>query len=231
MQATSAGSLATAAKAGFWIRFAAIIIDSILLGIVQAAIAAILNLTTGGRSGLSVLLGLIYYVYFWSNSSLWPGQTVGDKLLNIRVIKTDGSDLELGSGAPICRLVHLGPRDLHRRDLGGIRPEQAGLARQDRGDLRRQDDLSACSKSATRSSGCSRPTEQRISPSLIPTAARSSAVRPRCEVEAGWLSVVATWPRLGIRRTVASFATIASSADLPPASSNERSAPAPQCSR
>ena len=105
MQAASSGSLATAAKAGFWIRFAAIIIDSILLGIVQAAIAAILSLTTNGRSGLSVLLGLIYYVYFWSNSSLWPGQTVGDKLLNIRVIKTDGSDLELGSA--VLRYVGL----------------------------------------------------------------------------------------------------------------------------
>jgi uncharacterized RDD family membrane protein YckC len=42
-----------------------------------------------------VLLGLVYYVYFWSNNSPWPGQTIGSKLLNIRVIRTDGSDLTI----------------------------------------------------------------------------------------------------------------------------------------
>ena len=85
----------TAPKAGFWIRFAAIFIDGILVAIVSAAIGAILNLNTSGRSGLQLLLGLAYYVYFWSKSGPWPGQTVGSKLLNIRVIKTDGSDLEI----------------------------------------------------------------------------------------------------------------------------------------
>jgi uncharacterized RDD family membrane protein YckC len=85
----------TAPKAGFWIRFLAILIDSILLAIVSGAVGAILSLNTNGRSGLSVLVGLAYYVFFWSKSSPWPGQTIGSKLLNIRVIKTDGSDLEI----------------------------------------------------------------------------------------------------------------------------------------
>ena len=60
---------------------------------------------------------------------------------------------------------------------------------------------SDCSKSASKSSGCSSPTEQRIRPSLIPALARSVGSNPRCEVDAGWLSVVATLPRLGISRT------------------------------
>jgi uncharacterized RDD family membrane protein YckC len=89
-----AGS-STAPKAGFWIRFLAILIDGILVAIVNAAIAAVLSLNTNGRSGLQVLLGLAYYVYFWSNSSPWPGQTLGNKLLKIRVIRTDGSGLEI----------------------------------------------------------------------------------------------------------------------------------------
>ena len=89
--------MATSPKAGFWIRFLAIVIDSIILGIIQYAIAAIFSLSTNGRGGLGIVLGLVYYVYFWSGSSLWPGQTVGDKLLNIRVTKTDGSNLEIGS--------------------------------------------------------------------------------------------------------------------------------------
>jgi uncharacterized RDD family membrane protein YckC len=91
---TQTGS-STAPKAGFWIRFLAILIDSILLAIVSAAIGAVLSINTNGRSGLQVLLGLAYYVFFWSKSSPWPGQTIGSKLLNIRVIRTDGSDLEI----------------------------------------------------------------------------------------------------------------------------------------
>ena len=95
--APATSSLASAPKAGFWIRFLAIFIDSIILAIIGGALGAIFNLQTNGRSGLSLVLGLIYYVYFWSNSSLWPGQTIGSKLLNIRVVKTDGSDLEIAS--------------------------------------------------------------------------------------------------------------------------------------
>jgi uncharacterized RDD family membrane protein YckC len=94
----SAGSMsASAPKAGFWIRFVAIFIDGIIVGIVSSALGAILNLNVNGRSGLNLLLGLLYYVYFWSSASIWPGQTIGSKLLNIRVIKTDGSNLEIGS--------------------------------------------------------------------------------------------------------------------------------------
>jgi uncharacterized RDD family membrane protein YckC len=97
MQAVpAAASQMGATKAGFWIRVLAFIIDSILIGIVESAVAAIFNLNQGGRSGLQILFGLVYFVYFWSNSSPWPGQTVGMKLLNLRVTRTDGSDLDLG---------------------------------------------------------------------------------------------------------------------------------------
>src|SRR2546421_12917051 len=88
-------NVSTAPKASFWIRFVAIFIDGIIVGVVTSAIGAILNLNTNGRGGLQILLGLAYYVYFWSNSSPWPGQTIGSKLLNIRVIRTDGSDLSI----------------------------------------------------------------------------------------------------------------------------------------
>jgi uncharacterized RDD family membrane protein YckC len=112
---TQAGS-STAPKAGFWIRFLAILIDGIIVAVVNSAIAAVLSLNTNGRSGLQILLGLVYYVYFWSKSSPWPGQTIGSKLLNIRVIRTDGSDLELSQSliryvgffiSAICLLIGL----------------------------------------------------------------------------------------------------------------------------
>jgi uncharacterized RDD family membrane protein YckC len=114
--ATAATAAVSGAKAGFWIRFVAIFIDSILVAVVQTALAAIFGLNTNGRSGLSVLLGLLYYVYFWSSNSPWPGQTIGSKLLNIRVIRTNGSDLSISQAliryvgffiSAICLLIGL----------------------------------------------------------------------------------------------------------------------------
>ncbi len=95
MAAAAAPAAVTGAKAGFWIRVVAFIIDSIIVGVINAIIAAILNSSTTGRSGIQTLLGIIYFTYFWSASSPWPGQTVGDKLLSLRVIRTDGSDLTI----------------------------------------------------------------------------------------------------------------------------------------
>jgi uncharacterized RDD family membrane protein YckC len=88
-------SLSSAPKAGFWIRVVAFIIDSIIVGVVNLIVASILNQSTSGRTGIQTLLGIIYFTYFWSASSPWPGQTVGDKLLSLRVIRTDGSDLSI----------------------------------------------------------------------------------------------------------------------------------------
>ena len=93
--ATAASAAVSGVKAGFWIRFVAIVIDSIIVGIVNSAIGAILSLNTNGRSSLQILLGLAYYVYFWSSNGPWPGQTIGNKLLNIKVIRTNGSDLTI----------------------------------------------------------------------------------------------------------------------------------------
>ena len=88
-------NLTAAPKAGFWIRVLAFIIDSVILAVINLLVNAVLNQSTTGRTGIQTLLGIIYFSYFWSASSLWPGQTVGDKLLNLRVIKTDGSDLSI----------------------------------------------------------------------------------------------------------------------------------------
>lgn len=95
MAAAAAPAAVTGAKAGFWIRVVAFIIDSIIVGVVNSIIAAILSSSATGRSGIQTLLGIIYFTYFWSASSPWPGQTVGDKLLSLRVIRTDGSDLSI----------------------------------------------------------------------------------------------------------------------------------------
>jgi uncharacterized RDD family membrane protein YckC len=93
--ATTATPAVTGAKAGFWIRFVAIFIDGVIIGIVNSVLASALGGSTQSRGGLQTILGAIYYIYFWSSNSPWPGQTIGNKLLNIRVIRTDGSNLTL----------------------------------------------------------------------------------------------------------------------------------------
>jgi uncharacterized RDD family membrane protein YckC len=87
---------ATTEKAGFGTRFLAILIDSIGLAIVTGIVAGILNVGgpgSSGSSGLQTLLGVAYFCYFWSTYG--KGQTLGMRALNIRVVKTDGSYLDL----------------------------------------------------------------------------------------------------------------------------------------
>ncbi|MDQ6709383.1 MAG: RDD family protein [Candidatus Dormibacteraeota bacterium] len=93
--ATAAVNAVSGVKAGFWIRFVAILIDSILLGIVSSIINVAFSGSTSARTGVQLILGIVYYTYFWSNSSPWPGQTLGSKALNIKVIRTEGSDLTI----------------------------------------------------------------------------------------------------------------------------------------
>ena len=89
---------ATTNKAGFWIRTFAYIIDAIGVGIVSGIIASIIGGDPTGTtsSGLNLLFGLAYFVYFWSAQG--GGQTLGMRVLNLKVIRTDGSMLTITQG-------------------------------------------------------------------------------------------------------------------------------------
>ena len=94
--ATVAGTAAvsTTAKAGFWIRVVAFIIDGIILAILTSILNSILFAGDPVRgNGLNTLVGLVYSMYFWS--SYGHGQTVGNRVMKIRVVKTNGSELSL----------------------------------------------------------------------------------------------------------------------------------------
>ena len=92
--ATTAVTAVTSEKVGFGTRFLAILIDGIGLGIVGGIITGVLYAgdTTAG-TGLQTLLGVVYFCYFWS--SYGKGQTLGMRALNLKVVKTDGSYLDL----------------------------------------------------------------------------------------------------------------------------------------
>jgi len=89
---------ATSNKAGFWIRTFAYIIDAIGVGIVSGIIASLIGggPTSSVSNGLNFLLGLAYFVYFWSEQG--GGQTLGMRVLNLKVIRTDGSALTITQG-------------------------------------------------------------------------------------------------------------------------------------
>lgn len=89
----SAGAIAE--KAGFWTRFVAILVDAILISVVSQIVSGIAGGADVQRgSGISTLIGIVYYVYFWS--SYGNGQTLGMRAFNIKVVRTDGSQLDVG---------------------------------------------------------------------------------------------------------------------------------------
>ena len=95
MAAEATAAAVTTNKAGFWIRTFAYIIDAIGIGIVSGIVGSIVGGGPTGTTsnGLSILIGLAYFAYFWSAQG--GGQTLGMRVLNLKVVRTDGSALTL----------------------------------------------------------------------------------------------------------------------------------------
>jgi uncharacterized RDD family membrane protein YckC len=106
---TSGSSVASAPKAGWWVRFLAYFVDSLIVGIPAVIVGGILAALAGGMSSSSGTVnagavGLFYFiliaasvgysVYFWSQRD---GQTIMNKALHIKVVKTDGSPITVGT--------------------------------------------------------------------------------------------------------------------------------------
>jgi uncharacterized RDD family membrane protein YckC len=86
--------------AGFWIRVGAYLIDAILLGIVGSLLGSNAQYGPNGydqvsRSrDLSGLLNLVYFVAFWTYTG---GQTLGNRLLGLGVVRIYGTPVTLGT--------------------------------------------------------------------------------------------------------------------------------------
>ncbi len=92
MQATQA--VAGVQYAGFWTRFAAYLIDSVIVAIVLGIVAAVLIPVIGVVSIVMVLaLGLAYFIGMWAVK----GQTLGKMVMGVRIIKTDGTPVTFGT--------------------------------------------------------------------------------------------------------------------------------------
>ncbi|WP_078429808.1 RDD family protein [Alkalihalobacterium alkalinitrilicum] len=89
-------------RAGFWIRFVALLIDSFILGIVQLIITFIFNAFLDPDTGdvitsiISLFITFAYFVWFQAKNN---GQTFGKKLTGIRVANLDGEQVTIGKMA------------------------------------------------------------------------------------------------------------------------------------
>ena len=95
MAAEATAVAVTTNKAGFWVRFFAIFIDGLGVGIVSNIISGVMGADpmSTSSSSINTLLGVLYFCYFWSAQG--GGQTLGMRVLNIKVIRTDGTALTL----------------------------------------------------------------------------------------------------------------------------------------
>lgn len=85
-------------RAGFWRRFAAVIVDGIILGIVEIVLLVAL-----GRLGyfLFIIVGVGYYTVLEGGPT---GQTLGKKALGIRVISFESGG-EIGYARAFVRYI------------------------------------------------------------------------------------------------------------------------------
>jgi uncharacterized RDD family membrane protein YckC len=91
--------------AGFWVRFVALLLDGIVLGLISAALTPILGaqISVSGTSvtvnyaanAYSTLIGLVYFIGCWT----WRGQTIGMIPFNLMVVGIeDGRKIDIPRG-------------------------------------------------------------------------------------------------------------------------------------
>ena len=83
---------------GFWRRFAAAFIDSIVINIISFGASSLIHIASpSGTTNITVNIssagiGIIYFIYFWSQQN---GQTLGAKVLKFRVVREDNKHLDI----------------------------------------------------------------------------------------------------------------------------------------
>jgi uncharacterized RDD family membrane protein YckC len=81
-------------RAGWWSRALALLIDCLVLAIVDGVIATVVyEGDIEVAFGPETVIAVAYFLYSWS--AYGKGQTLGMRTLNIKVTRTDGSDLDL----------------------------------------------------------------------------------------------------------------------------------------
>lgn len=88
--------------AGFWVRFAAQLIDGIIVGIPLGIAVIMYSESLGVNFGASILS----FLYSLVLPIIWNGQTIGKRVLRIRIKKISGE--KIGFGTMIMRTLVAG---------------------------------------------------------------------------------------------------------------------------
>ena len=100
-QPVHSGSGPSGPRAGFWQRFAALLLDGLILAV--PSIILVVALGNGGVTNLlTTLIGIAYYVTLEGGPR---GQTVGKMALNIRVYDFRGAGGPIGYGRAFVRYL------------------------------------------------------------------------------------------------------------------------------
>lgn len=81
---------------GFWIRFVGLILDSIIVGSLIFLAIAIFNLDTASQA-VQTGEGIASLLYFILVPALWYGYTIGKRIVGIRIAKTNGTKVTIGT--------------------------------------------------------------------------------------------------------------------------------------
>ena len=79
--------------AGFWRRCAGLVLDGLVLGCVSGFFTLLLGHDSAIATALGILAGVAYQVYFFTGT----GQTLGAKVMGVRVVGIDGHPLSVGA--------------------------------------------------------------------------------------------------------------------------------------
>ena len=88
---------------GFWRRFAAYLLDGIILNIISWILGFVLSFLPywiGSVIAIVFVIGsIVYFLGFW----VWQGATPGKMMMGVKIVKTDGSPI--GIGRAILRYI------------------------------------------------------------------------------------------------------------------------------
>ncbi len=82
------GSSTQSSNVGFWPRVGAYLLDNLIIFAVQFVIGMI----APKINVFGIIIAVIYFVYFWTQQN---GQTLGHKVLGIRVVREDGKPIDI----------------------------------------------------------------------------------------------------------------------------------------
>ena len=89
-----------ATLAGFWIRFGALLLDALIVGIPTSIVAGIIGADGASGNLLNIVVGLVYYSALEGGPT---GQTLGKKICGLQVVDANTGQPGIGVGRGVGR--------------------------------------------------------------------------------------------------------------------------------